>query len=127
MYVTQVRIVHTNGSNETSTWTDPWINKYIFPGSLLPSIQQIDQSIEGLFVMEDWHNFSAHYDKTLLAWHENFNKNWGQLEMIFADPFQRLWNYCLLTCAGSFRARKNQLWQIVLSKIGVPGGYESIR
>ena len=43
------------------------------------------------------------------------------------ERFYRMWKYYLLSCAGVFRARKNQLWQIVLSKKGVQGGYKSIR
>jgi len=120
-------LLHTIGGNNTSTWTDPWIDKFIFPGTLLPSILQIGKAIEGLFVMEDWHNFSADYDKTLLAWHKNFVAHWEDLKHIYDDAFYRMWNYYLLSCAGSFRARKNQLWQIVLSKNGVAGGYQRVQ
>ncbi len=120
-------LLHTIGSNITSTWTDPWIDKFIFPGTLLPSIKQIGQAIEGLFVMEDWHNFSADYDKTLMAWHQNFIFHWSELKDKYDEAFFRMWNYYLLSCAGSFRARKNQLWQIVLSKEGIAGGYHRVQ
>jgi cyclopropane-fatty-acyl-phospholipid synthase len=120
-------LLHTIGSNMSSTWTDPWIDKYIFPGSMLPSIQQIGKAIEGIFVMEDWHNFGADYDKTLLAWHANFEQHWDSMKEKYTEKFHRMWDYYLLTSAGSFRARKNQLWQIVLSKNGVHGGYDSVR
>jgi cyclopropane-fatty-acyl-phospholipid synthase len=120
-------LLHTIGGNNSGTFTDPWLDKYIFPDSMLPSIKQIGESIEGLFVMEDWHNFSADYDKTLLAWHDNFVNGWEQLRDHYGEKFFRMWKYYLLMCAGSFRARKNQLWQIVLSKKGVPGGYVSVR
>ena len=106
---------------------DPWIEKYIFPNSMLPSIKQIGKSIEGLFVMEDWHSFGADYDKTLMAWYKNFEDNWDKIKSNYDERFYRMWRYYLLVCAGAFRARKNQLWQIVLSKKGVPGGYKSIR
>lgn len=120
-------LLHTIGGNKSVTSTDPWIDKYIFPNGMLPSIMQIGKAIEGLFVMEDWHNFSADYDKTLMAWHENFSKYWGELESSYDERFYRMWKYFLLSCAGAFRSRENQLWQIVLSKPGVPGGYRSIR
>jgi cyclopropane-fatty-acyl-phospholipid synthase len=94
---------------------------------MIPSIKQIGESIEGLFVMEDWHNFGADYDKTLMAWYQNFEKAWDSLKSSYDETFYRMWKYYLLSCAGSFRARSNQLWQIVLSKHGVPGGYLSIR
>ena len=104
-----------------------WIDKYIFPNSRLPSVKQIGEAIENLFVLEDWHSFGQDYDKTLMAWHKNFNRNWDNLKGIYDKKFKRMWNYYLLSCAGSFRARKNQLWQLVLSKKGVKGGYKSVR
>lgn len=120
-------LLHTIGGNRSVYSTDPWIAKYIFPNSMLPSISQISMSIEGLFVMEDWHNFGADYDKTLMAWHKNFENNWDKIKSRYDEKFYRMWRYYLLSCAGSFRARRNQLWQIVLSKKGVSGGYKSIR
>jgi cyclopropane-fatty-acyl-phospholipid synthase len=120
-------LLHTIGSNETSVGCDPWIDKYIFPNGLLPSATQICKAIEGNFVIEDWHNFGADYDNTLMAWHANFQSHWGQLKNHFDERFYRMWSYYLLICAGSFRARENQLWQLVLSKTGIPGGYRSIR
>lgn len=116
-------LLHTIGGNKSVTSTDPWIEKYIFPNSMLPSIAQIAKSIEGLFVMEDWHNFGADYDKTLMAWFENFEKNWPSLKEKYGEVFRWMWKFYLLSCAGSFRSRKNQLWQIVLSKHGIKGGY----
>lgn len=88
---------------------------------------QIGRAIEGLFIMEDWHNFGTNYDKTLMAWHENFVKYCETLEGKYDEKFCRMWSYYLLMSAGAFRARYNQLWQIVLSKSGVRGGYRSIR
>lgn len=120
-------LLHTIGGNESATTTDPWLKKYIFPNSMLPSIKQIGVSIEKLFVMEDWHNFSADYDTTLMAWYSNFENNWEKISSHYDDRFFRMWRYYLLSCAGAFRSRSNQLWQIVLSKYGVPGGLVSIR
>jgi cyclopropane-fatty-acyl-phospholipid synthase len=120
-------LLHTIGGNRSVRTTDPWIHKYIFPNGMLPSIRQIGNAIENIFVMEDWHNFSTDYDKTLMAWFKNFEKAWPALKDMYAQRFYRMWKYYLLMCAGTFRARENQLWQIVLSKKGVPGGYKSIR
>ncbi len=120
-------LLHTIGGNVSVCSTDPWIEKYIFPNSMLPSPKQITESVEGLFVIEDWHNFGTDYDRTLMAWHKNFIAAWPRLKNLYDERFFRMWSYYLLTCAGTFRARKNQLWQIVLSKHGQPGGYKSIR
>ena len=113
-----VFLLHTIGSNDSTIKCDPWINKYIFPNGMLPSITQISKAIEGLFVMEDLHNLGPHYEKTLLAWHKNFQKAWNKLKGKYDEKFKRMWDYYLLSCAGSFRARNIQLWQIVLTRYG---------
>jgi cyclopropane-fatty-acyl-phospholipid synthase len=120
-------LLHTIGSDVAETVGDPWITKHIFPNSIVPSIKQLSSAIEGLFIMEDWHNFSADYDPTLMAWHKNFRAAWPTLRKCYGDRFYRMWSYYLLACAGSFRARRAQLWQIVLTKHGIVGGYPSIR
>lgn len=115
------------GGEKSTRCTDPWIEKYIFPNSMTPSITQIGTAIEGLFILEDWHSFGADYDRTLLAWFRNFDEDWKSLETRYDERFYRMWKYYLLACAGSFRARRSQGWQIVLSKRGVEGGYVSVR
>jgi cyclopropane-fatty-acyl-phospholipid synthase len=119
-------LLHTIGGLRSILCQDPWVEKYIFPNSLIPSARYITDAIEGLFVMEDWHNFGADYDRTLMAWWGNFEKAWPSLQARYGDRFYRIWRYYLLYCAGSFRARYNQLWQVVLSKGGVPGGYARV-
>ena len=116
-------LLQTIGRNRSGTTFDPWISRYIFPNSMLPSSKQICAAAEGLFVLEDWHSFGADYDKTLMSWFENFHENWDLLEERYGERFYRMWKYYLLSCAGSFRARQNQLWQVVLSPRGVQGGY----
>jgi cyclopropane-fatty-acyl-phospholipid synthase len=120
-------LLHGIGNNDSTTKADPWTEKYIFPNGNLPSIKQLGSAMENLFVMEDWHNFGADYDKTLMAWHENFVANWQEIKKDYDERFYRMWVYYLLSCAGAFRARKIQLWQLVLSKKGVVGGYQSVR
>lgn len=136
-------LLHTIGANDSRSATDAWIEKYIFPGGVIPSIAQIGKAIEKKFVMEDWHNFGPDYDKTLMAWFHNFDKAWlvpsgllqgasrgvegPRLREKYGDRFYRMWKYYLLVCAGAFRARKLNLWQVVLSKEGILGGYRSVR
>jgi cyclopropane-fatty-acyl-phospholipid synthase len=120
-------LLHTIGYKTSKLTGDPWINKYIFPGGVLPSLAQIGKATEGLFIVEDLHNFGADYDTTLMAWFKNFDAAWPKLKGKYDERFYRMWKYYLLTCAGVFRAREAQLWQIVLSKDGVPGGYKSVR
>jgi cyclopropane-fatty-acyl-phospholipid synthase len=94
---------------------------------LIPSAAQISQAIEKLFILEDWHNFGHDYSRTLLAWFNNFKAHWETLRPKYGDRFHRMWKYYLFTSVGNFRTRRTNLWQIVLSKGGVPGGYESSR
>ncbi len=116
-------LLHTIGSNVSNISADPWITKYIFPNSMLPSIVQIGRASEKLLIMEDWHNFGADYDKTLMAWHHNFDQHWQELQSHYDQSFYRMWNFYLLSSAATFRARTTQLWQILFSKQGVKGGY----
>ncbi len=120
-------LLHTIGGNLGEQRIDPWFDKYIFPNGALPHIDDIGEAIKKLFVMEDWHNFGAYYDLTLMAWYKNFETHWPELKGKYSERFRRMWHYYLLSIAGGFRSRDTQLWQIVLSKKGVPGGYKSIR
>jgi len=109
-------LLHSIGSNKTDDKVDPWINKYIFPNGRLPSVCQIAAASEPHFVMEDWHNFGADYDKTLMAWAERFHDSWPEISQRYGERFYRMFNYYLKACAGAFRARDIQLWQIVFSR-----------
>ncbi|MCP4402804.1 MAG: cyclopropane fatty acyl phospholipid synthase [bacterium] len=113
-----IAFVHTIGRNTSTSYTNPWFDKYIFPNGMLPSIAQIGDAMEGLLVMEDWHNFGPDYDTTLIAWYHNFERAWPQLKAKYGDRFYRMWRFYLLSSAGSFRARTQQLWQIVMTKPG---------
>jgi cyclopropane-fatty-acyl-phospholipid synthase len=119
-------LLHTIGGNVSVTCTDAWIDKYIFPNGMVPSITQLGQAMEKLWVMEDWHNFGPDYDKTLMAWWKNFEAAWPALHEKYGGRFYRMWKYYLMGCAGGFRARKLQLWQIVLSK-GDIASYQPVR
>jgi cyclopropane-fatty-acyl-phospholipid synthase len=119
-------LLQTIGSLRSTTRTDPWIARRIFPNSMLPSARHITAASEGRLVMEDWHNFGADYDRTLMAWQANIESAWERLPSEPYDAaFRRMWRYYLLGCAGGFRARELQLWQVVFSKDGCPGGYRA--
>jgi cyclopropane-fatty-acyl-phospholipid synthase len=120
-------LLHTIGGNRSVRSCDPWIVKYIFPNSMLPSARQIASAAEKRLVLEDWHSFGTDYDLTLMAWYRNFSRGWEKIKHHYDDRFYRMWTYYLLMCAGAFRARRNQLWQVVFSRDGVRGGYRSVR
>ncbi len=115
-------LLHCIGSNVSVRHTDPWIGRYIFPNSMLPSAAQIAACTEGRFVTEDWHNFGTDYDLTLQAWRANIEAAWDRLPR-YDERFRRMWRYYLAASMAAFRARRIQLWQLVLSPRGIPGGY----
>jgi cyclopropane-fatty-acyl-phospholipid synthase len=119
-------LLHTIGKNERGGATDPWIDKYIFPNGEIPSISHISDAMDGLLGTEDLHNFGADYDKTLMAWHANFETAWPRFAADLDERFHRRWRYYLLSCAGAFRARDLQLWQWTLSKQGIEGGFPRV-
>lgn len=113
-----VFLLQTIANNHSQRFCDPWITRYIFPNGMLPSLARIGKAVEGLFVVEDLHNLGPHYDKTLMAWHRNFQQAWPTLKNRYDEHFKRMWDYYLLSCAGAFRARSLQTWQIVFTKNG---------
>lgn len=120
-------LLHTIGNNRSVWDNDAWLSKYIFPGSVLPSAAQLGKAFDGLFVLEDWHNFGVDYDRTLMAWDRNFQAHWGLFREQYGERFYRMWRYYLMSCAGCFRSRYTQLYQLVLSRGGIPGGWKTAR
>jgi cyclopropane-fatty-acyl-phospholipid synthase len=120
-------LCHTIGGNVSRVRSDPWIVRYIFPNSMLPSPAQVSRAAEGLFVLEDVHNFGSYYDKTLLAWERNFAQSWDRFREAYGERFGRMWRFYLLSCAGAFRSRSIELFQFVFSKGGVRGEYAPAR
>lgn len=120
-------LLHTIGIDKTSLRVDPWIDKYIFRNGKLPSAVELSSVINGRFVIEDWHNFGPDYDKTLMAWWQRFDAAWPELSAHYDARFYRMWKYYLHSCAGFFRAKRGQLWQLVLSKPGRQDVYRSLR
>lgn len=114
-----VFVLHTIGGDITRLHPDRWITERIFPNGYIPSAAGLTAAMEGLFAIEDWHSIGPDYDRTLMAWHERFERAWPEITKMdrrFDERFFRLWRYYLLSCAGTFRARAMQLWQLVLTR-----------
>lgn len=121
-------LLQTVGRSGSAKATEPWIEKYVFPNGMLPSAAEITDAARGLLVIEDWHTFDGDYDRTLMAWQENFARFVAGRESALGEGFCRMWRYYLLSFAGNFRTRRGpQLWQVVFSKNGVKGGYAPVR
>jgi cyclopropane-fatty-acyl-phospholipid synthase len=122
-----VALHHTIGSNASQVDIDPWFNRYIFPGGVVPSMEQLGRASSGRWAIEDVHNFGPDYDRTLMAWYHNVEAAWAELPT-YDERFRRTWRYYLLASAASFRVRGLQLWQIVLRRTGRPSPvYRAVR
>lgn len=115
-----VAFIHTIGANAARSHIDPWFHKYIFPNAVIPTLARLASAMEGILIPEDVHNIGEDYDRTLMAWWYKFDAAWPTLRARYGEPFYRRWKYYLLACAGAFRARSQQLYQIVMTRPGTP-------
>ena len=120
-------LLHTIGTGMNKVSMDAWIEKYIFPNGELPYLSGITSAAQPHFRVEDLHNFGTDYDKTLVAWWNNFYQAWPQLSEKYDERFLRMWRYYLMSCAGFFRSGNGQLWQFVLKPISNAATYRSVR
>ena len=93
---------------EISRHSVDWIQKHIFPGSLLPSMRAIHDALNktGTLNLYDYEDITSHYVKTLRTWRENFNHNVGDLAKLGKDfHFTRKWNYYFSYCEAAFKMR----------------------
>jgi cyclopropane-fatty-acyl-phospholipid synthase len=126
-----ILLLHTIGNNHKAVCGfDMWSHKYIFPNGYIPYYLEITKAMESLWIIEDWHNFGNDYSKTLAAWEQNFDAAWSKDQKLSArhgERFYRMWKIYLNCAQAFFLTRSFQLWQIVLTKDGLPGGYEATR
>ncbi|MDB4954396.1 MAG: cyclopropane-fatty-acyl-phospholipid synthase [Myxococcales bacterium] len=113
-----VALIHTIANNKSLRHGTAWIEKYIFPNAVAPSMAQIGRAMEGLFVLEDLHNIGPDYDPTLMAWWDNFDRTYSEISHRYDRKFYLMWKFYLLAAAGAARARDGQLYQLVMTKPG---------
>ncbi len=95
-----------------------FIQKYIFPGGILPSPAALRAQVEraGLLVRQSI-EFGESYSQTLRRWHDTFNEKWEQIaEMGFDERFRRMWNFYLTSCAAAFHAGNCDVTQITIAR-----------
>ncbi|MDM8167135.1 cyclopropane-fatty-acyl-phospholipid synthase family protein [Roseovarius sp.] len=100
--------------------TVDFIQKYIFPGGMLPSPSVLRAEVEraGLQVLRSI-EFGESYSQTLRRWHDTFNEKWEEVaRMGFDDRFRRMWNFYLTSCAGAFRGGNCDVTQITIARPG---------
>jgi cyclopropane-fatty-acyl-phospholipid synthase len=115
-----IAFIHTIGGSSARTQINPWFDKYIFPNAAIPSLGQLTTAMEGILVPEDVQNIGPHYDRTLMAWWQNFDAAWPRLRERYGDRFYRTWKFYLQVCAAYFRTRQHNLYQIVATPAGAP-------
>ena len=110
-------LLHTIGVVDKPSPPNKFINKYIFPGGVCPSLSQIIQPIEktGLIVA-DSETLIRHYDKTLESWLERFLNKKKEVKDLFGDKFVRMWEFYLASCAAAFRYRDLAVFQLQIVK-----------
>ena len=113
-----IAVVHTIANNRSLRHGTPFIEKYIFPNAVAPSLAQIGRAMEGLFVIEDLHNIGPDYDPTLMAWWHNFDRTYSEISARYDRKFYQMWKFYLLAAAGASRSRDGPLYQFVLTKTG---------
>lgn len=110
-------LIECTSKTESRTHMDPWVDRYFFPGSLFPSARQLGAAIDGIFAVEDWHNFWSSYIHTLRAWNRNFQASWPVLSARYPDSTRRMFEYFFLTGSGGFHARLLNYWHLVLAPL----------
>lgn len=109
-------ILASVGENKAKRGFDPWLEKYLWPGGMIPSNRKLNQAMKGLLIINEKNTDVFDYDKTLLRWFDNFERNWSNMSDKYDERFYRMWKCYLLMCAGSFRAGLNKSTLIILSK-----------
>ncbi len=110
-------LLHTIGVVDKPSPPNKFINKYIFPGGVCPSLSQIVKPIEktGLIVA-DTETLIRHYDKTLLSWLNRFMEKKDLVKDMFDEKFVKMWSFYLASCAAAFRYRDLAVFQLQIVK-----------
>jgi len=104
-----------------------WLVKHIFPDGYLPrETQMVARHGTALHVL-DWHRFADDYDRTLLAWADNFNAGWPKIAKKYGERFRRRWHFYLFGCAAAFRAQLVHVYQVVYGKGALAQRYTPVR
>ena len=110
-------LIHTIGSTLPKGPPQPWIQKYIFPGGLVPSGSDLIDAIEktGL-VLADMESLIHHYDKTLKSWLDRFLLNKAKAKRMYSEKFTRMWEFYLASTSSAFRYRDLLVYQLQIVK-----------
>ena len=110
-------LIHTIGSTDPKGPPQPFIQRYIFPGGLVPSGSDLIDAIEKTdLVLSDMESLIHHYDKTLKAWLDRFLKNRTKVKKMYSERFCKMWEFYLASCSAAFRYRDLLVYQLQIVK-----------
>jgi len=112
-----VDLLHSIGRSDGPGSTNPWLQKYIFPGGYSPALSEVLPAIEraGLWIT-DIEILRLHYAETLRHWRMRFRRHWAQVSAIYDERFCRMWEFYLAACEAAFRVQDLMVFQIQLAK-----------
>jgi len=112
-----VALLHTIGNYRGPSGNNPWIEKYIFPGGIVPSLSQIAAAAEraGLYIT-DVETLRLHYAETLKTWRERFAAHREEARAIYDERFCRMWEFYLAGAEAGFREGDLVVFQVQLAK-----------
>ena len=110
-------LIHTIGSTDPKSPLAPFIQKYVFPGGLIPSGSELIAAIEktGL-ILSDMESLIHHYDKTLKVWLDRFLANRDKAKNLYSESFCKMWEFYLASCSAAFRYRDLLVYQLQIVK-----------
>ena len=112
-----VMVLHSIGRSDRPGITNPWISKYIFPGGYIPALSEVLPCIEkARLLVTDIEILRLHYAETLKAWRERFLAHRAEVERIYDERFERMWEFYLASSEMSFREQNLMVMQIQLTK-----------
>lgn len=111
-----VFVLHSIGQFDTPSATNPWIQKYIFPGGYIPSLSEVFPALERQgFVVCDVEILRLHYAETLKAWRERFMARRDEAVRLYDERFARMWEFYLACCETAFRIQGLMIFQLQLA------------
>ena len=112
-----VSLIHTIGSTTPKGPPAPFIQKYIFPGGLVPSGSDLMDAVENTgLILSDMESLIHHYDKTLEAWLNRFSQNRERAKRMYSENFCKMWEFYLASCSAAFRYRDLLVYQLQIVK-----------
>jgi len=108
-------LIHAIGEPDVVYASDPFLDKYIFPGAVMVPVSAASAAFEKFFILEDFQNFGFDYSLTLHEWDKRSKLYFKDHPGVYTEEFQRMWEYYLKMCEALFHLRINQLYQFVLS------------